>query len=87
MLICHCQTYQNYQYPPQRLQNSDFQSQFLCQKLSESFYLIFFILGAHFLLLILLDNFNFKALYFLKMGPIFAACVDHFGRSDYDMIQ
>ena len=26
---CHCQTYQNYEQPPQRLQNSDFPSPFL----------------------------------------------------------
>ena len=34
---CHCQTYQNYDQPPQTSQNSDFQSHFSVLKLIKSF--------------------------------------------------
>ena len=35
---CHCQTYQNYEQPPQRVQNLYFQSHFQHKKSTESFW-------------------------------------------------
>ena len=34
---CHHQTYQNYEQPLQRMQNSDFQSHFLASKIGQIF--------------------------------------------------
>ena len=38
---CHHQTYQNYEQPPQRYQNTNFQSQFLMLKISLSIFSIY----------------------------------------------
>ena len=40
---CHPQTYQNYEQPPQRLQNSDFQSHFSASKINGIFLKFFFL--------------------------------------------
>ena len=59
----------------QKLQHSDFQSEFLCQRLSHSFWIYFslknIILGAHFCYWHFLKISIFKPLYFLKWHPIF----------------
>ena len=69
----HRQTYQNYEQPPQILQNMYFQSHFSASKINEIF------LG--FLTMI------FKGLLcFLKMCPIYVGSVHNFGRSDDYMI-
>ena len=59
---CLCQTYQNYEQPCQRLQNSDFQSPFSASKIDQIFQRMFSLknlrLGDQ-LLLIFLKKFDF----------------------------
>ena len=75
---CHRQTYQNYENPPQRLQNSNFQSHFSASKINGIF-LNFFLER--------LDQFltqknDFESTNF----EMFEEVVHNFGKSDDDMI-
>ena len=63
---CHCQTYQNYEQPPQSLQNLYFQSHFLASKI-KGIFLIFFSSVKNIRLgdQLLLMNFFWKLKYFV----------------------
>ena len=60
---CHRQTYQNYEQPPQRLQNSDFQSHFSASKINRIFLNFFSVKnirpGDQLLEMKFFENFNF----------------------------
>ena len=81
---CHCQTYQNYEQPPQ--------SQFLVLKIGWSFPIFFSVknieLGGQLLFKYLFDHLGFKVPYFQKKKTlIFVGSFHNFGRSDSDIIQ
>ena len=75
--LCHRQTYQNYEQPPQTFQNSYFQSHFTVKHIK---------LGDQILSKMFLKFLIFKILYFLKLCPICVGSVPNFGRSDDDRI-
>ena len=72
---CHRHTYQNYEQPPQSLQNLYFQSHFSASNINQIF-LIFFFREEY---LTRRSTLIFKVLCFLKMCPIFVSSVDNFG--------
>ena len=82
---CHRQTYQNYEQPSLRLQNSVFLS---ASKINQIFLIFWYWTRRP-----TFTNEIFRKLlflkyipYFLKMCPIFVSFVHNFGRSDNDVI-
>ena len=82
---------QNYEQPPQSVQNLYFQSQFLAPRINPIFMIFFFRRifewEINFHKWNLLKFLIFNVLCFLKMSPIFVASVHNFGSSDDDIIQ
>ena len=69
---CHRQTYQNYEQPLQRMQNSDFQSPFSESKINGIFQMN--------------EILAFESTLCLKICPILGGSVHNFGWSDDNMI-
>ena len=84
------QTYQNYEQPCQRSQNSEFQSHYSESKIGRIFpkknSVKNISLEDELILMIFLKKVTFKVLYLLKMCQIFVSSVHNFGKSDNDII-
>ena len=81
---CHRQTYQNYEQPPQSLQNLYIQSHFRHQKSTKSFGIFF--CEEYLTRRSTFVNVIFWQLCFLKMCPIFVGSVHNFGRCIHGLI-
>jgi hypothetical protein len=85
--LCHCQTYQNYEQPPQTSQNSDFQSHFSVSKIGLIFQIFLKNIGLedHLLLKMFM-----KILIFIicskNVCPIFVGSIHDFGKSVGELI-